>query len=110
MKPHLNFLPEKVQIKLMTHSISTKFALTPKLFLKQGIEILYLEISNFKGYITDLNIRVEYNPWKHFGFGLGIDTYRINISLAQKDNGGLDFVGSIKTSYTGLLFYGKYYF
>jgi hypothetical protein len=90
--------------------ISTKFAITPKLFLKQGIEILYLEISNFKGYITDLNIRVEYNPWKHFGFGLGIDTYRLNISVSQKENVGLDFVGSIKTSYTGLLFYGKYYF
>jgi hypothetical protein len=69
-----------------------------------------LEISSFKGYITNLNINLEYNPWKHFGFGLGINTYRLNISASQKDNVGLDFVGSVKTSYTGLLFYGKYFF
>lgn len=90
--------------------VSSNFAISPKLFLKQSIEVLYLEISSFKGYITDLNIRMEYNPWKHFGFGLGINTYRLNISASQKDNVGLDFVGSVKTSYTGLLFYGKYFF
>jgi hypothetical protein len=90
--------------------VSSNFAISTKLFLKQNIDLLYLEISSFKGYITNLNINLEYNPWKHFGFGLGINTYRLNISASQKDNVGLDFVGSVKTSYTGLLFYGKYFF
>lgn len=90
--------------------LGTNFAITPKLFLKQSIEILYLEISNFKGSITDVNLRLEYNPWKHFGFGLGINSYRLNISIYENDNTFLDFAGSIKTSYTGMLFYGKYYF
>ena len=90
--------------------ISSNFAISPKVCLKQSIEILYLEISSFKGNITDLIIRLEYNPWKHFGFGLGINTYRLNISASKEDNVSLDFVGSVKTSYTGLLFYGKYYF
>ena len=95
---------------LPVFGLSSDFAISPKLFLKQNIDLLYLEISSFKGYITNLNINLEYNPWKHFGFGLGINTYRLNISASQKDNVGLDFVGSVKTSYTGLLFYGKYFF
>jgi len=93
--------------------LSSNFAISPKLFLKQHIDILYLEISGFKGYITNLNIDLEYNPWKHFGIGLGINTYRLNISATKENNGFmgfLDFAGSVKTRYTGLLFYGKFYF
>jgi hypothetical protein len=89
--------------------LSSNFAISPKLFLKQNIDLLYLEISGFKGYITNLNIDLEYNLWKHFGFGLGINSYRLNISTSKEDNGFLDFVGSVKTRYTGLLFYGKFY-
>ena len=95
---------------LPVFGLRTNFAISPKLFLKQSIEILYLEISNFKGSISDINLRLEYNPWKHFGFGLGINSYRLNISIYENDNTFLDFAGSIKTSYTGMLFYGKYYF
>ncbi len=90
--------------------ISTDFAITPKIHLKQSIEFFYLEFSNFKGVLTDLNVRVEYNPWRHFGFGFGLDTYDLNITVAKDSNIDLDFVGSVETSFTGLLFYGKYYF
>lgn len=90
--------------------LGSSFAITPKLYLKQSIEILYLEIATFKGSITDLNFRVEYNPWEHFGFGLGLNSYRLNITVYNEDSAFFDFKGTIKTSYTGLLFYGKYYF
>ena len=90
--------------------LGTSFAITHKLKLNQSIEILYLEISTFKGSIMDANIRFEYNPWKHIGFGLGINAYRLNISAYKGDSSFLDFKGIIKTSYTGLLLYGKYFF
>jgi len=90
--------------------LGANFAITPKLYLKQSIEILYLEISTFKGSISDMNIRFEYDPWKHFGFGLGLNAYRLNITAYKDDSALLDFKGTIKTSYTGILFYGKYYF
>ena len=89
--------------------LGTSFAITPKLYLIQSIEILYLKIATFKGGITDFNIKCEYKPWGHIGFGLGLNAYRLNISAFKEDGSFLDFNGSVKTGYTGLLFYGKYY-
>ena len=67
-------------------------------------------ISSYKGNILDFNSKIEYNPWKHFGFGLGIHSHRMNI-LGHKEGENLfDFNAYIKTGYTGLLFYGKFYF
>ncbi len=90
--------------------LRTNFAITPKIILKQSVEILYLEISSYKGNILDFNSKIEYNPWKHFGFGLGVHSHRMNI-LGHKEGENLfDFNAYIKTGYTGLLFYGKFYF
>ncbi|MDX2444867.1 MAG: hypothetical protein QNK30_13810 [Bacteroidales bacterium] len=90
--------------------IQSNFAITPKIFLRQNIQILYLEISNFKGNILDFNARIEYNVWKHIGFGLGINSHRMSISGVKDGENLLDFDGSLKTGYTGLLFFAKYYF
>jgi len=90
--------------------LGTSFAITPKLYLKQSVEVLYLDISNVKGSIVDVNMRLEYNRWKHFGLGLGLNAYRLSIEADTEDNPFFDFQGSVKTGYSGLLFYGKYYF
>ncbi len=90
--------------------LQSQFTITPKIYLKQSIEVLYLEISNIKGQIIDFNTRIEYNAWSHIGFGLGIESYRMNISGVKNRENFLDFDGSLKTSYTGLLFFAKYYF
>jgi hypothetical protein len=95
---------------LPVFGLGANFAITPKLYLKQSFEILYLKISTFKGSISDLNIRFEYNPWKHFGFGLGLNAYRLNLTAYNDNSAFLDFKGTVKTSYTGILFFGKYYF
>ncbi len=85
------------------------FFIAPKVILKQNFEFLYLRTGSFKGLISDLNMWVEYNPFKHFGFGLGFNTFRYNFT-AYESLGNRDFQGSISTGFTGLLFYGKYYF
>lgn len=90
--------------------LSTDFAITPKIHLKQRIEFLYLRFSNFEGVLTDLNVRLEYNPWKHFGFGLGFNSYDLDITITSESNINLDFIGTIESSFAGLLFYGKYFF
>jgi hypothetical protein len=86
------------------------FAIKPKLILRQSIDVLYLKISTFEGSITDLNVKLEYNIWKHAGFGLGFNTYRMHISNNKENNSLIDLTGDIKTGYTGLQLYGKYYF
>ena len=88
----------------------TSFAIAPKLYLEQSVDFMYLKISNFKGVITDVNMRLEYNAWEHIGFGGGLNTFRLNIDAFDKKNKYFNFKGSLKTGYTGLLFYAKYYF
>lgn len=89
--------------------VSSSFAITPKLYFIQSIEIFYLATSPIKGVISDINLRVEYNIWEHFGLGIGFNSYGLSIEAKEK-NAFLNFKGTIKTSYSGLLFYGKYYF
>ena len=90
--------------------VGASFAITPKLKFKQSIEILYLKISNFKGGISNINVMMEYNPWKHLGFGLGLNSYLLNIEAFEESDSFLNFKGTVKTGYTGLLLYGKYCF
>jgi len=85
------------------------FIITPKVILKQNVEFLYVKTASIKGLISDLNVWVEYNPFKHFGFGLGFNTFRFNFS-AYETIGSRDFKGSLSNEFAGLLFYGRYHF
>lgn len=86
------------------------FNITPKLLIKQNIDFLYLKLAEYEGSISDLNIYLEYNPFKHFGLGLGYNAFRFNLT-AYADYGIIsDFKGTVITSFNGLLFYGKFYF
>lgn len=88
----------------------SNFNITPKLLIKQNIDFLYLKLAEFEGSISDLNLWLEYNPFKHFGLGLGYNAFRFNLT-AYADSGIIsDFQGNVKTGFNGLLFYGKYYF
>lgn len=87
----------------------TYFAVTPRLYIIQNIELLYLSVGAFTGSMTDLNLKAEYKPWNHFGVGLGLNSYRLSFAQTKPDT-YLDFAGSIKTGYTGLMFYVKYFF
>lgn len=85
------------------------FLIAPKVTFKQNIEFLYVKTTSIKGLISDLNIWLEYNPFKHIGFGLGFNTFRFNFS-AYDTIGSRDFIGTVSTEFSGLLFYGRYYF
>lgn len=87
----------------------TTFAVTPNIYIIQNIEVLYLSVGSYTGSMTDLNIKAEYTPWNHFGVGLGLNSYKLNFTKTAPDT-YLDFVGTIKTGYTGLMFYVKYFF
>jgi len=91
---------------------SFDFALSPKWILKQHVELLYLKYGDFTGTILDTNFGVEWNAWENWGFGAAIDNFRLGIE-SESDNEdipGIDFVGSIKLNYTGLMLYTKYRF
>jgi len=85
------------------------FYITPRLLLKQNVEVLYVKAAGIEGKITDLNVWVEFNPFKHLGIGLGYNTFRFYFSATDSIR-RWEFEGSVNTGITGLLLYGKYYF
>jgi hypothetical protein len=88
------------------------FAVSPKWILKQSFELFYLEIGDYRGGIFDSRFLVEWNVWEHWGFGAGLDTTRFVVEATSQDEDvpGVDFIGSIKMSYFGLMLYAKYRF
>jgi hypothetical protein len=101
---------EEITAPLPVVGMSLDFAITPKLFLKQSLEVFYLEIGDFKGSIAAFNIVCEYNFWKNVGFGIGYDMFDLKIEANGSDYPNLDFIGKIEFRYTGLLLYTKVYF
>ena len=90
--------------------LRTDFSVSPRFMIKQSIHLLYLEIGQLKGNITDYNFLLEYNAWKHFGFGLGINTYVLKITAMSEKNNFFDFGGQVEMNYTGLIIYAKFSF
>jgi hypothetical protein len=86
------------------------FAVTPKFFLRQSFDLLYLEIANFRGSIADISFGAEYKIWEHFGIGADLNLFRIGIEAQDEDYPGIDFVGKINFGYDAILLYGKFYF
>lgn len=89
--------------------LRTDFKIGKKFYLLQSAELLYLSFTDFKGSLLDLTIMLEHKTFKNVGFGIGINSNRVNVTIDNPDS-TLDFFGDIRMDYTGLLFYGRYYF
>lgn len=93
-------------------ALRSEFQLIPKLFLNAGIDAMYLQVSDFKGSLLDVNVGLEYRPWKYFGFGVGYNGMAVNVEGESDDSSypGANFVGSVDVRFTGLMLYGKFTF
>lgn len=101
---------ESITAPLPVIKLSGDFALTPKWFLKGGMDLFYLKIGDYEGAIFDSSVAVEYNAWKHLGFGLALDFLRVQVEAEDDDAyPGVDFVGNIRFGVSGLLLYAKVY-
>ncbi|RLC19442.1 MAG: hypothetical protein DRI24_00140 [Deltaproteobacteria bacterium] len=85
--------------------------LAPKWYFRTGSQIFYLKYENFTGSLINLRSAVEYNPWKHVGFGLGIDAMRMGLQAdGVGDYPGIDLKGNVQFDYTGVMLYGRVFF
>lgn len=107
--PDFKGTDEELTAPLPVFGFKSEFAITPKIFLKQNVEVFYLEVGDFKGSILDFLMAVEYYAWEHVAFGVGFDLFRFNLEADGEDYPTLDFVGSIEYDYSGMLVYVKYY-
>jgi hypothetical protein len=85
----------------------TNFAFTPKLIMRQSINMFYLKVDNFKGSLTELNMCLEYNAWKNVGFGLGLNSFSLNFEAVTKSDPPFDFQGQFGYKLSGVVVYIK---
>ena len=95
---------------LPTLALRFDFAITPKLLLKQSVDLFYIEYGSFKGALVDTMFGLEYNAWKHLGFGAALNTFRLAVEAEDDDYPAIDLAGRIDFSFRGLLLYGKFYY
>jgi hypothetical protein len=86
------------------------FAITPRWMLRTNLDFFYLEYQSFRGLLVDTRVAVEYNPWEHFGFGLGFENFRVKLEAKDKDYPSVDFQGVIKSQFLGVQLYARYFF
>lgn len=104
-------IEESITAPLPVVGLGFDFALTPKWFVRQQAELFYLSIDDYTGSIANLLFALEYIPWKHFGFGLGVDWMQVAVEAKNvTDVPGVDFTGNVEFSYLGLQLYLKTYF
>jgi len=102
-------LLEDITAPLPVLGLGFDFAITPKWFFRQQVDLLYLEYGDFKGSIVNTLTSIEYLPWKHVGFGLGVDYMRIHLEADGNDYPGTDFKGAVQYDMLGAQFYMKFY-
>ncbi|MBW2614088.1 MAG: hypothetical protein JRE12_17275 [Deltaproteobacteria bacterium] len=85
--------------------------LSPKWYFRSGSQIFYIKYQDFTGSLINLRSAVEYNPWKHVGFGLGVDALRLGLQGdGEGDYLNIDLRGNVDFKYTGIMLYGRIFF
>jgi len=105
------FTETDITAPLPTLGLGFDFAITPKWFLRQSVDVMYIEFDNFTGSIFDYQIGLEYKPWRHWSFGLALETMSIKAQVKDKtDWPGLDFDGSLTFGFQGIRVFVRYFF
>lgn len=90
---------------LPTLGFRMDIAVTPKWYVRTGTQIFYLQYQKYKGSIMAFQGALEYVPWKHFGIGLGVDSFVMAAEADGEDYPMIDFTGYVEFSYVGLQLY-----
>ena len=99
---------ESITAPLPAVGLGFDFAITPQWYIRQDADLFYLEIDSYKGGIANLLFALEYLPWKHVGFGAGVNWMQVFVEVdGDTDVPGVDFVGDVEFSYFGALLYLK---
>jgi hypothetical protein len=90
----------KVTAPLPVASMFGQFALTDEWSVGGRLDVLRIEYQPFYGNIISVGVDALWQPWRHWGFGLGWRTLQVSGGLSSSD-----WDGSINTTYTGPIAY-----
>lgn len=97
-----NTVDESITAPLPVVGLQLNVALTPRLFLYQHLDILYLTIGNFQGNVLDAGLGLEYKINRHLGIVGGWNIFDLKIESEGDDYPPIDLFGKINFSFSGL--------
>jgi len=89
--------------------VSTEFYIGPRWTYSQTLNLFFLRFGDFEGSLTDLSLNLEYQAFKSFAFGLGLNAFKLNVETTDDLFLDLDFKGNVEVSYFGSLLFMKYF-
>jgi hypothetical protein len=79
----------KVTVPLPTFGVSGMYAITDKLLLAARLGVFAIEVdldsSNIKGSVIDAQVSLFHKTFKHVGFGLGANYFRVSVEYEDDD-------------------------
>jgi hypothetical protein len=107
-----DFADTSVTAPLPVIGLGLSAALTERWYVMAQTDLMYLEIENVKGGITDTVIGVEYRPFKKVGFGLRAESLRLGVEVEEDSDvpGFGSFIGDIDFGFTGASLYVSVFF
>ncbi len=85
--------------------------IAPKWYLRSGSQFFYIQYESFTGSLVSFKSAIEYNPWKHVGFGLGVDSFRMQLEDDGKEYvPEFDLRGNVQFGYSGIMLYARVFF
>ena len=85
--------------------------LAPKWYFRNSAQMFYIEYDTYTGSLTSARTAIEYNPWKHVGLGVGLDSLRMSLQADDPSTiPDFDLRGNVDFGYIGLYLYGRVFF
>lgn len=81
------------------------FALTPDLWLRERLQMMYVPIENYSGLMIHWNISVEYSLLENVSLGVGFDLLRVNLKKQSTGDTFGDFNGDFRFNSAGAVLY-----
>jgi hypothetical protein len=94
---------QKLHAPLPLLGLTGTYEINPHWNIKAAARYLFVSISDIKGEITSLGLATDYLITKHWGFGLSVATFKLDV---EKD--GIVFVNSLKWQHEGAQLYIVY--
>ena len=100
---------EEVTAPLPVIGVRADIALTERWRLWGSTDLFYLSYDNYRGGLMDAAIGIEYLPFKHVGFGLGLNAVKYRVE-GDGDGDLSDINGEVRYDFAGALLYMKLFF
>ncbi len=87
--------------------LTADFLLTPSFWLRQRLQLMYVPIADYSGLLIDYKVALEFAPFEHLSFGIGLDLLRVDLQKHSSDSTWGNFEGEFRMSGSGVMLYAN---